>query len=222
MTNLLNTNQSRVFYVNPSEQVSTNLVDVEVAYNEVSEIENLIQQNIQALVNNVVIVNGPITINNTIVNSQEVASDDDNEGSLEISLNPELNLEVSLFRRFLESAPSVAIQTVIIYMLMSTLPHVNKVGEADTNIVRVECLKNVGDHSESYYKAQLLRGSTVVNQLVTDGRLSQSLLVNAMMAVNLNGTVDLELDNGNIINLVRYYNAHNGVKVPKASQSICQ
>ena len=222
MTNLLNTNQSRIFYVNPSEQVSTNLVDVEVVYNELPDSVNLIQQNIQALVNNGVFVNGPITINNTFVNSQEVASDDDNEGSLEISLNPELNLEVSLFRRFLESAPSVAIQTIVIYMLMSTLPYVNKVGEADTNVVRLECLKNVGDHSDSYYQAQLLRGSTVVNQLVADGRLSQSLLVNAMMVVNLNGTVDLELDNGNIINLIVHYNAHNGVKVPKASQSICQ
>ena len=173
MTNLLNTNQSKIFYVNPSEQVSTNLVDVEVVYNELPDSVNLIQQNIQAFVNNGVFVNGPITINNTIVNSQEVASDDDNEGSLEISLNPELNLEVSLFRRFLESAPSVAIQTIVIYMLMSTIPYVNKVGEADTNVVEVECLKNVGDHSDSYYQAQLRRAATVVNELVADGRLSQ-------------------------------------------------
>ena len=50
----------------------------------------------------------------------------------------------------------------------------------------------------------------------------RSLLVNALMVVNDNGTVDLKLANGNIINLIVHYNAHNGVKVPKASQSICQ
>jgi len=229
MTNLLNTNQSRIFYVNPSEQVSTNLVDVEVAYNEVPDAVNLIQQNVQAMVNNGVFIYAPVTINNIPENASVANStheNDDREVSIDVSLNPELNLEVSLFRRFLESAPSVAIQTIVIYMLMSTLPYVNKAGEADNNVVRVECLKNVGDHSDSYYQAQLLRGTTVVNQLVADKHLTQSDLDDAMMVVNDNGTVDLELENGNddvfIFNLVGYYNAHNGEKVPKASQSICR
>ncbi|MBT5347039.1 hypothetical protein HOJ01_01540 [bacterium] len=221
MTNLLNINQKRVFYVNPDEQVSTNLGDVEVDYNQVPDSVNFIQENIQVLVNNGVFVNGPVTINNTSVNIEEDSANDDNEGSLDISLNPELNLEVSLFRRFLESAPSVAIQTIVIFMLMSTLPHVNQLGEAGTN-VRVKCSEINPGHSTSYDENQKLRGATVINQLVADSHLSTSVLDDTTMIVNENGTVDLEFDNDYKFNLVGYYNSHNGEFVEKATQSICK
>ena len=215
------TNLSRIFYVNPEEDVSTNLDDVEVVYNQVPENVNFIQQNVQVLVNNGIFVNGLVNINNTSVNIEDDSASDD-EGTLEISLNPELNFEVSLFRRFLESAPSVAIQTIIIYMLISTLPYVNKVGEADTNIYKTECSKKNDNHYPSYHENQLGRGTTVINQLVADRHLSPSDVSSGKMIVNANGTVDLVLDNGRIVNLVGYYNSHDGQYVEKATHSICR
>lgn len=139
-----------------------------------------------------------------------------------VEINPSINVEINLFRRLLDAAPSFAMKTIVIFLLISLLPKVSELGIAEPRGLAVDCLDKNEGHSDSYHQAQLERATTSVLSMVEKGEFDLSFVNNSQLVVNNNGTVDLVSYEGEIIKLVDYYNSIDGEFLERSPFTICK